>query len=101
VIELSRKIESEAADGEFIGVMKLDGAGARAFVDAHDRARQKHAGRVWREGRSFEKAYLIDLLQEMLEQGAVMHRENTDGGYMENDTLEDLSLAEQWGQKRP
>jgi len=101
VIELSRKIESEAAHGEFIGVMKLDGAGARAFVDAHDRAREKHAGRVWREGRSFEKAYLIDLLQEMLEQGAVMHRENTNGGYMEIDTLEDLSMAEEWWQERP
>jgi hypothetical protein len=101
VIELSRKIESEAADGEFIGVMKLDSAGARAFMDAHDRAREKNAGRVWREGRSFEKAYLIDLLQEMLEQGAVMQRENTNGGYMEIDTLEDLSMAEEWWQERP
>jgi L-glutamine-phosphate cytidylyltransferase len=101
VVELSRKIESEAADGEFIGVMKLDGEGARALVAAYDRAKASHAGRVWREGRSFEKAYLIDLLEDMLEQGAVMHRENTNGGYMEIDTLEDLSMAAEWWQNRP
>ena len=101
VVELSRRIASEAADGEFIGVMKLDAAGARSLVAAYDRAREAHAGRVWREGRSFEKAYLIDLLEDMLGQGAVMHRENTNGGYMEIDTLEDLSMAEEWWQERP
>jgi choline kinase len=101
VIELSRKIASEAADGEFIGVMKLDRAGARALVAAYDRAQESHGGGVWREGRTFEKAYLIDLLEDMLEQGAVMHRENTNGGYMEIDTLEDLSMAAEWWQNRP
>jgi L-glutamine-phosphate cytidylyltransferase len=101
VIELSRKIESDAADGEFIGVMKLDCEGARSLVAAYDRAKQRHAGGVWREGRTFEKAYLIDLLEDMLQQGAVMHREDTNGGYMEIDTLEDLSMAEEWWQNRP
>jgi L-glutamine-phosphate cytidylyltransferase len=101
VIELSRKIESEAAQGEFIGVMKLDREGASALITAYDRAKENHGGGVWREGRTFEKAYLIDLLEDMLEQGAVMHRENTNGGYMEIDTLEDLSMAAEWWQNRP
>jgi L-glutamine-phosphate cytidylyltransferase len=101
VVELSRKIASPEADGEFIGVMKLDAAGARELVNAYDRARERFAGRVYREGRTFEKAYLIDLLAEMLEQGRAMHREDTNGGYMEIDTLEDLSMAEEWWKKRP
>ncbi len=101
VVELSRHIDSEAADGEFIGVMKLDASGARDLVDAFDAAEAEYAGREFREGRTFEKAYLIDLLQHMLEQGAEMHRENTRGGYMEIDTLEDLSFAEKWWQERP
>jgi L-glutamine-phosphate cytidylyltransferase len=101
VIELSRHIESERADGEFIGVMKLTAAGAREFLAGFDAARQKHAGQVFREGRTFEKAYLIDLLQELLEQGTAMHREDTAGGYMEIDTLEDLSMAERWWRERP
>ena len=59
------------------------------------------AGKVWRDGRLFEMAYLIDLLQHMLEQGSAMHRENTAGGYMEIDTLEDFALAEKWWRERP
>ncbi len=96
VVELSRKIASEAAAGEFIGVMKLDPAGVRAFLAAFDEAERAYRGRVFREGRTFEKAYLIDLLQHMLEAGTAIHRVDTHGGYMEIDTLEDASLAEGW-----
>jgi L-glutamine-phosphate cytidylyltransferase len=101
VIEVSRTIPSVQAAGEFIGVMKLDALGAGQLLDAYDSVRDTYAGRVWRGGRPFEKAYLIDLLQHMLEQGLEMHRENTAGGYMEIDTLEDLSHAEKWWRERP
>ena len=101
VIELSRRIDSEAAQGEFIGVMKLSAAGASELIHAFDAAERVYAGQVFREGRTFEKAYLIDLLEHMLGAGSVMHREDTPGGYMEIDTLEDLSMAETWWKDRP
>ena len=100
VLEISRKIPSERAHGEFIGVMKLSANGARVFTDAFDRAEQSYGGGMFREGRSFQKAYLLDLLQEMLEAGAMMRRENTDGGYMEIDTRQDLAMAEAWWKGR-
>jgi choline kinase len=96
VVEMSRRIASEAASGEFIGVMKASPAGAARLCQAFDEARAQFAGKVFREGRTFEKAYLIDLLQHMLEAGEVIHRIDTDGGYMEIDTLEDAALAESW-----
>jgi len=96
VLEISRTIASEAADGEFIGVMKLSESGARVFTDAFERAEQTYGGGMFREGRSFQKAYLLDLLQEMLEAGASMHREDTAGGYMEIDTGQDLAMAQGW-----
>jgi L-glutamine-phosphate cytidylyltransferase len=96
VLELSRTIDSEAADGEFIGVMKMSPHGARVFSDAFDRAERSYGSGLFREGRSFQKAYLLDLLQEMLEAGAAMRRENTHGGYMEIDTTQDLALAQGW-----
>jgi hypothetical protein len=34
--------------------------------------------------------------QWMIERGSAFHRVNTHGGYMELDTLEDLSMAETW-----
>ena len=96
VLELSRTIDSEAADGEFIGVMKLNANGARSFTDAFDRAERLYGGGMFREGRTFRKAYLLDLLQEMLEAGTPMARENTPGGYMEIDTGQDLAMAQGW-----
>ena len=101
VIELSRTIASEQADGEFIGVMRLSVAGATKLLDAFDRAEARYWGQIFREGRPFQKAYLIDLLAEMLESSVPMEREDTHGGYMEIDTLQDLSMAETWWNERP
>jgi choline kinase len=101
VLEVSRSIAPEAASGEFIGVLKMSGAGADLFLEHFDSARREFASGLFHEGRSFEKAYLIDLLQRMIAQGVVMHRVDTRGAYMELDTLEDLSLAEEWWRTRP
>jgi choline kinase len=96
VLELSRHIASPRASGEFIGVMKLSAAGSGRFLAAFDAAQGTYAGKVFREGRTFERAYLIDLLQHMIEAGETMHHVDTPGGYMEIDTLEDAELAESW-----
>jgi choline kinase len=101
VVELSRTIPSEAADGEFIGVMKVSPEGSQQLLAAFDAAEKLYAGGPFREGRTFEKAYLIDLLALMLERGVPMSRETTEGGYMEIDTLQDLSMAEAWWKARP
>lgn len=101
VLEVSRTIGGDLAAGEFIGVAKLSAAGAHQLVTAYDRAAARHAGGHYREGRSFERAYLIDLLQEMLEAGTPMYREDTNGSYMEIDTVEDLELARRWWATRP
>lgn len=96
VVEMSRRIASEAASGEFIGVMRATREGAQRFLAAFDRAAAEFRGKLYREGRTFEKAYLIDLLQDMLEHGEAIHRVDTHGGYMEIDTLEDRELSESW-----
>jgi L-glutamine-phosphate cytidylyltransferase len=96
VLELSRRIPSEAACGEFIGVAKLTREGARELGEAFDAARAVWRGKAWREGRTFERAYLIDLFQDMIERGASFHRVDTHGGYMEIDTREDLACADKW-----
>ncbi|MFZ5894429.1 MAG: NTP transferase domain-containing protein [Myxococcota bacterium] len=93
---ISRHVESDVADGEFIGVMKLSAQGAAEFTRAYDRAHATYAGKPFREGRSFERAYLIDLLAEMSEAGVPLFREITPGGYMEIDTQQDLEYSERW-----
>src|SRR5262245_27948575 len=55
VVELSRRIPSELASGEFIGVMKATAEGAARILAAYDEARRHYEGKEFREGRSFEK----------------------------------------------
>jgi len=96
VIQISRQLDSDRADGEFIGVMKLNARGAEALAQAYDRAHAAYAGKLYREGRSFERAYLIDLLAELSEAAVPLFREVTPGGYMEIDTQQDLEYADRW-----
>lgn len=96
VIELSRTIAAEAAQGEFIGVTKFSREGARELLAAFDAAKERFGSGLYREGRTFERAYLIDLFQSMIEDGSSFHKVDTHGGYMELDTLEDLSHAATW-----
>jgi choline kinase len=95
VVELSRTLKSEDASGEFIGVAKFTADGARELLAAYDEAK---ATCPTLGDRPFKKAYLIHLFQWMIERGSMFHRVDTPGGYMELDTLEDLSLAETWWQ---
>jgi choline kinase len=93
IVEVSRTIASERASGEFIGVTKFTADGAREVCEAYDEAR---ASCPTLGDRPFQKAYLIHLFQRMIERGSAFHRVDTHGGYMELDTLEDLSMAETW-----
>lgn len=97
VVELSRRIDPDQASGEFIGVMRLTERGAASFLEAFDRARAAHADDdPFHEGRTFKKAYLIDLLAKMIADGHDVHAVTMHGGYMEIDTTEDAALADQW-----
>jgi L-glutamine-phosphate cytidylyltransferase len=96
VLEVSRTIAPEEASGEFIGVACFRENGVRKLIDGFSAAEKKFASGLFRDNRSFQKAYLIDLLQWMKEQGTTLGAVTTQGGYMEIDTQEDLQLAPQW-----
>ena len=47
--------------------------------------------------KNFKKAYLIDLYQEMIDEGTALFLLETEGGYMEIDTNQDFVAAkEDW-----
>ena len=93
VIEVNRAIPPDEAPAEFTGVAKFSPAGARALAEHYHRARRAHAGRPYRREQSFARAYLIDLLQDMLEAGVPMGAVPTHGAYFEVDTTQDWELA--------
>ncbi len=99
VTRVDRTIAGEAAKGEYIGVAKFSPAGAAALREHYHRVRKKYTGQPWRGVAVFEKAYLIHLFQEMIEQQVAIHMVTTQGDYMEIDTEEDYALANRhWDQ---
>jgi choline kinase len=93
VTRVHRGIAEADAYGEFIGVARFSAAGAAALREHFHRRRAEFAGRPWREAKTFEKAYLIHLLQDLLEAGQAMAHVDTPGGYIEVDTQEDFEYA--------
>lgn len=93
VTRVHREIDDADAHGEFIGVAGFSEAGAAMLRDHYHRCRKGHAGQPFREAKVFEKAYLIHLLQEMVEAGERLAHVDTPGGYIEIDTQEDFEYA--------
>lgn len=93
VVQISRAIPSQEAHGEYIGVAKFTQVGAALLSEHYDRVTQQYDGREFRESPSVQKAYLIHLFQDMIEQGVSMSMVETHGDYMEIDTTEDYELA--------
>lgn len=93
VTRVHRNIAEGEAHGEYIGMAKFSAAGASRLRESYHRRRKEFAGKPYREAKTFEKAYLIHLLQDMIEQGEPMAHVDTPGGYIEIDTQEDFDYA--------
>ncbi len=93
VTRVHREISEADAHGEYTGVARFSAQGAAALREHYHRCREKHAGKSFREAQVFEKAYLIHLLQDMLEAGVAMTHVDSPGGYIEIDTQEDFDYA--------
>jgi choline kinase len=84
VVRVERAIPSAEAHGEYIGLAKFSPAGA-CVLREHYR----------RHGAGMQKAYLIQLLQKVIEAGVPMAKVDTAGDYFEVDTTEDYLLAQE------
>jgi choline kinase len=95
VTRIHRAISEPDAHGEYTGVAKFSVEGANKLREHYNRCREQFSGQPFREAKVFEKAYLIHLLQEMLEAGVNMKHVDTPGGYIEIDTQEDFGFAQE------
>jgi L-glutamine-phosphate cytidylyltransferase len=93
VTRIHRDIPESAAHGEFTGIARFSAAGAALLRDHYHRNRREYAGKIFGDGRTFEKAYLIQLFQRMIEAGETFVPVDTRGGYIEIDTQEDFDYA--------
>ena len=93
VVRIGRVIPPGDALGEFTGVTKVSAAGATRLRAAYHEAHRRYAGRPFHHGKSFETAYLVDLLLELIAQGESIGYTASPSAYLEIDTVEDYELA--------
>ena len=75
--------------GEFLGIMKLSGVGSKKFLDVFERLNSSHKGK-FHDAPSFQKAYLTDMIDELIQTNEVVNPIFIDGVWFEIDTIEDL-----------
>ena len=78
--------------GEFFGIMHLSSAGAKNFVKVYDRLVKSHTG-PFHDAPSLKKAYLTDMLQELIDLNFDVKPILCKGVWCEMDTPEDLEIA--------
>ena len=84
--------------GEFIGLMKLSENGAKIFVKKYNQMLEFHKGE-FQDAPSLEKAYLTDLIQELIDSGIDVKPIFIQGKWMEIDTPQDLNKARNYFKK--
>jgi len=94
VVEIG-KILTDRHDvhGEFIGMMKLTSRGSEVFKKHYNRAKKLFWGKPFQRAATFEKAYLTDMIQEMVDLGVPIHCVIIERGWKEIDTVEDYKKA--------
>lgn len=95
IVRLGKKIKADETSGEFIGMIKLSGNGAQIFKKEFRRVRDEYNGKSFHEAATFEKAYLTDMLQELIDCGIDVYPVLIQKNWWEMDTVEDLEKVRQ------
>ena len=81
--------------GEFIGMGKLTRHRSRLFWNVFDEIEARLSpGAPFQRASSGHKAYVSDLLQELVDRGTAVHCVPIQGGWFEVDTVEDYESAQ-------
>ncbi len=85
--------QKEEVHGEFIGMIKLSNRGTEIFKENFDRVKKLYWNKPFQRAKIFQKAYLTDMIQEMVDIGIKVHCVIIERGWKEIDTVEDYQKA--------
>lgn len=77
--------------GEFIGMIKCSPEGAKIFRKIYSQSEEKYKKGGFQEASEMKKAYLTDLLQEIIDNGYNVEAVQIKGGWKEFDTVQDYN----------
>lgn len=99
VVKIGKEpIGADEAYGEFIGLGKFSAQGTEILRTTYHQVKEDFAGKLFQhEGRVFEKAYLTDMIQELIDRGYIVTNVDIEGGWREIDTVQDYKTArDEW-----
>lgn len=81
---------------QFIGLMRFRAGGLVAMLAVADEARRRteEGSALWRTTRTYQKMYMTDLLQGMIDEGNKLRAVRINRGWFEIDNLDDLRVVE-------
>ena len=85
--------QKEEVHGEFIGMIKLTNRGAEIFKENFHRVKKLYWNKPFQRAAIFQKAYLTDMIQELVDIGIKVHCVIIERGWKEIDTVEDYQKA--------
>ena len=84
---------NEEIHGEFIGMIKLSNRGCEIFKEHFHRIKKLYWNKPFQRAVIFQKAYLTDFIQELVDIGIKVHCVIIESGWKEIDTVEDYKKA--------
>jgi choline kinase/DNA-binding XRE family transcriptional regulator len=85
--------EKEEVHGEFIGMIKLNHRGCEILKQNFHRVKKLFWNKPFQRAKIFQKAYLTDMIQELVDIGIKVHCIIIERGWKEIDTVEDYKKA--------
>ena len=85
--------EKEEVHGEFIGMIKLNHRGCEILKQNFHRVKKLYWIKPFQRAKIFQKAYLTDMIQELVDIGIKVHCVIIERGWKEIDTVEDYKKA--------
>jgi choline kinase len=78
---------------EFIGMFKLSAVGCEQLKICYHQSKVAYKGKVFHKAALFQRSYITDIMQELVDQGVPVSCTTIENGWREIDTLEDYEKA--------
>lgn len=90
IIEIGKHVGPDEATGEFIGMAKFSKKGGEIFKKEFYRVKNDYLGKPFQKSKTFEKAYLTDMFQELIDKGIGVYPVEIKKNWWEIDTEQDF-----------
>lgn len=86
----------DRVQSQYIGLMRFQNDGLQAMLDIAEKAkmRSEQGVALWRTSRNYQKMYMTDLLQGMIDEGKHLKAVHIKRGWFEIDNMDDLRVVE-------